>query len=376
MPAGKGKKGKGKSNASNARISHYIDAMAWNADHTQVAIGVDKSIVIYSAPEANKKKWKVVAHMEDAHGLAVSDLDWSSKHGKLVSCSHDRNAYVWTKDEDTNEWKPTLAILRISRAALCCKWSPSGKKFAVGSGSKTVPVCRFDDDHNWWHTKMISKKKGSSAQHKSSIVSVAWHPNSQFLATACTDKKCRVWCTYLPELDKDGLDLAQLGDDDDLDFGDCLHEFSSNGWVHDCEFSPDGTQLCFVSHDSTVSVVNFAQGEAIVNVKAYSGLPFTSCIFKDNELIIAAGYDFFPLRITSDNGEWSFGTSVDEMKAKSPKTKGRSAMKTFQSRDTTGQDAKVTALLSKHQMTIRSLALNGETLYSAGSDGRLQFWKL
>lgn len=37
----------------------------------------------------------------------------------------DRNAYVWTID-DKGKWKPTLVLLRISRAATCVKWSPNG----------------------------------------------------------------------------------------------------------------------------------------------------------------------------------------------------------------------------------------------------------
>jgi actin related protein 2/3 complex subunit 1A/1B len=132
--------------------------------------------------------------------ISSAGLDWSPVTNYLVSCSHDRNAFVWT-EKSAGVWKPTLAILRISRAALCCKWSPNGKKFAVGSGSKTVPVCQFDAEQDWWTSKIINKKKGSAVQHKSSIVSVAWHPNSQFLATASTDKKCRVFCAHNEDLD-------------------------------------------------------------------------------------------------------------------------------------------------------------------------------
>ena len=102
-------------------------------------------------------------------------LDWSSVTNKIVSCSHDRNAYVWTLNED-GAWKPTLAILRISRAALCCKWSPDGHKFAVGSGSKTVPVCQFDKEQDWWNSKIINKKRGSSVQHKCVAALMLWLP--------------------------------------------------------------------------------------------------------------------------------------------------------------------------------------------------------
>ena len=41
----------------------------------------------------------------------------------------DRNAYVWTYNG--SEWKPSLVILRINRAATIVKWSPSGKLLNV-----------------------------------------------------------------------------------------------------------------------------------------------------------------------------------------------------------------------------------------------------
>ncbi|XP_057994189.1 actin-related protein 2/3 complex subunit 1B isoform X6 [Hevea brasiliensis] len=47
-------------------------------------------------------------------------------------------------------------------------------KFAVGSGAKTVSVCiyYYEQDNNWWVSKLIRKR------HDSSVTSVAWHPNN------------------------------------------------------------------------------------------------------------------------------------------------------------------------------------------------------
>ncbi len=46
----------------------------------------------------------------------------------LVTCSADRNAYVWTRCNE-GKWKPTLVLLRINRAATCVRWSPLGNFF-------------------------------------------------------------------------------------------------------------------------------------------------------------------------------------------------------------------------------------------------------
>ena len=83
------------------------------------------------------------------HDLVVSGIDWSPVHNKIVSCSHDRNAFVWTYDSASLKWMPALVILRIDRAALDVKWSLDGLRFAVASGAKCVPVCTYEQSNDW-----------------------------------------------------------------------------------------------------------------------------------------------------------------------------------------------------------------------------------
>jgi actin related protein 2/3 complex subunit 1A/1B len=79
---------------------------------------------------------------------------------------------VWKLDQ--GEWKPTLVILRINRAATAVKWSPDGKKFAVASGAKCVPICYYEAANDWWISKMIK-------DHKSTVLCLDWCPNSKVL---------------------------------------------------------------------------------------------------------------------------------------------------------------------------------------------------
>ena len=84
------------------------------------------------------------------HDLLVSSIDWSPRTNKIVSCSHDRNAFVWTFDDESQVWKPTLVILRIDRAATDVKWSLDGRRFAVASSAKMVPVCMYESGNDWY----------------------------------------------------------------------------------------------------------------------------------------------------------------------------------------------------------------------------------
>jgi actin related protein 2/3 complex subunit 1A/1B len=83
------------------------------------------------------------------HDLVVSALDWSAANDKIVSCSHDRNAFVWSYNAAERKWVPALVILRIDRAALDVRWSLDGKKFAVASGAKCVSICTYEKSSDW-----------------------------------------------------------------------------------------------------------------------------------------------------------------------------------------------------------------------------------
>jgi WD40 repeat protein len=76
------------------------------------------------------------------HDKLITAISWAPQTNRIVTCSQDRNAYVWTPTE--NGWKPALVLLRINRAATCVKWSPKEDKFAVGSGARSAPPCSDD----------------------------------------------------------------------------------------------------------------------------------------------------------------------------------------------------------------------------------------
>jgi len=139
-----------------------------------------------------KGGWSLEAVLNQ-HDLRVSAIDWAPKSNRIVTCSADRNAYVW--NYVNGSWKPTLVLLRINRAATCVKWSPNEEKFAVGSGAKLISVCYFEEANDWWVSKHIKK------QIKSTITCLDWHPNNLLIACGSTDYKVRVYSAYIREVD-------------------------------------------------------------------------------------------------------------------------------------------------------------------------------
>ena len=43
--------------------------------------------------------WRL-AHVLEEHDLIISGISWSPVTNKIVTCSHDRNAFVWSYDAD------------------------------------------------------------------------------------------------------------------------------------------------------------------------------------------------------------------------------------------------------------------------------------
>ena len=127
---------------------------------------------------------------------------------------------------------------------------------------------------------------------RSTITTVAWHPNSVLLAAGSTDAHARVFSSFIKGVDA-RPESSVWGER--LPFNTVCGEFLNNsaGWVHGCAFSPSGNALAFTAHDSSITVVYPSGPEeppnAIVSLSTQL-LPFLSLIWNGESEIIAAGY--------------------------------------------------------------------------------------
>lgn len=326
-------------------------------------------------------KWKQTQVVNE-HGGWVSGIDWCEKTNQIVTCGHDRNAYVWKQDEGTKEWKPTLVILRINRAATVVKWSPNGDKFAVGSGAKCVPVCHFESVQNWWISKMIKK-------HKSSVLDLEWSPNQKYLVTGASDFKCRIFSAFI-----EGIDAAEsdaLGDilgPKTTEFGECLVEFDqAKAWVQGVAWSPSGMRIAFTGHGSTLTFVHLAAGGHKVQTIMQKKLPSVHCFFSDDDNLVTIGFDLNPTVWKSDGGDepaWTEDRQLDECKVVEAKSGGNAASRArnmFQTADSHGKKGaghpEEPAIATVHTNTILGYQVRGPKHFStSGVDGRIIQWKL
>ncbi|KAL8133471.1 actin-related protein 2/3 complex subunit 1A-like [Apium graveolens] len=291
------------------QFAHCTTCHAWSPDHSMIAFCPNNNEVhIYRLLQ---EKWEKM-HVLQKHDQIVSGIDWSMSSNRIVTVSHDRNSYVW--NQEGADWVPTLVILRINRAALCVQWSPRGNKFAVGSGAKTVCICYYEQENNWWVSKLIRKK------HDSSVTSVAWHPSNILLATTSTDGKCRIFSTFIKGVDNRS---PGAGSSSDAKFGEQIVQLDlSFGWAFGVKWSPSGNTLAYAGHNSVIHFVDEIGPSPSAQTVAFRDLPLRDVLFVSERMVIGVGYDCNPMVFAADErGIWSFIRFLSERKTASSSVK-------------------------------------------------------
>lgn len=363
-----------------------ITSHAFSADRSQLAVSLNSNDAqIFSN---NGQEWVPTETLSE-HDKLITSIDWAPNSNRIVTCSQDRNAYVWqeTPDPDTGKlvWKPTLVLLRINRAATHVKWSPLEDKFAVASGARAIAICHFDPENNWWVSKLLKKPI------RSTVLSIDWHPNNVLLAAGSADMKARVFSAYIKEVD--ARPTATVWGSK-LPFNTVCGEYTSpaGGWVHAVGFSPSGDVLAFASHDSSISIV-YPGGPVVHNIRMQS-LPLVTLTWTSEDVIVAAGHDCRPIVFSGSEAGWQEAGTLDDSTApKSAETRpgvggvGRlktGAFATFRDADSRGQSSisplTNTKLLTIHQNTItnmRPYEVRGNEVTkvsTSGVDGMLVIW--
>jgi len=343
---------------------------SFSADRQTLAVARDTSVELYGRSGST---FKLKDELK-GHDKLVTSVDIAPNSGRIVTCSQDRNALVW--EPSPSGYKPTLVLLRINRAATFVRWSPSETKFAVGSGARVIAVCYFEEENDWWVSKHLKKPI------RSTITTVAWHPNSVLLAAGSTDAHARVFSSFIKGVDE-RPEPGVWGER--LPFNTVCGEYLNNaaGWVHAVAFSPSGNALAFAAHDSSITVV-YPNGadqapRAVISVSTQL-LPFMSLIWNGEAEIIAAGFDCEAYRFKGDERGWHISGSFEAKSQGGGAEREESAFNMFKQMDLKGKTKDDTKLTTVHQNTINTVRVyNGsgssvQQFSTSGVDGRIVIW--
>lgn len=252
------------------------------------------------------------------------------------------------------------------------RWSPSEKKFAVGSGARVIAVCYFEEENDWWVSKHLKKPI------RSTITTLAWHPNSVLLAAGSTDSHARVFSGFIKGVDE-RPEPSVWGER--LPFNTVCGEYlnDSAGWIHAVSFSPSGNALAFSAHDSSITVVYPSGPEqpprAMISVSTQT-LPLASLIWTSEDTIVAAGYDCEPYRFKGSDQGWEMVGSIESQKRPGfGAEREESARNMFRQMDLRGSKKDDTQLHTTHQNTISTVRSYASNKFStSGVDGRVVIW--
>uniref|UniRef100_A0A672MYS2 Actin-related protein 2/3 complex subunit 1A-like n=1 Tax=Sinocyclocheilus grahami TaxID=75366 RepID=A0A672MYS2_SINGR len=243
----------------------------------------------------------------------------------------------------------------------------------IGSGARLISVCYFESENDWWVSKHIKKPI------RSTVLSLDWHPNNVLLAAGSCDFKCRVFSAYIKEVDEKP---APTPWGSKMPFGQVMSEFGgagSGGWVHSVCFSASGNRLAWVSHDSTVTVVDPTISSTPSQLKT-EYLALLSVTFVSENNIVAAGHDCCPMLFSfDDGGNLTFISKLDIPKQSIQRN--ISAMERFRNMDkrATTEDRNST-LETLHQNSITQVSIyegdkrDCRKFCTTGIDGAMTIW--
>lgn len=347
-----------------------VTCFSFNKDRTRVAFSAnDHNVLIY---KKNGASW-VEESVLSEHHQNVTSVDWAPNSNRIVTCSADRNGFVWV--EEDGKWRPTLVILRINRAATYVRWSPQEDKFAVASGARLISICYFEKENQWWVSKHIKKPI------RSTVTSLDWHPNNVLIAAASTDFKARVFSAYIKEIEPKP-EATSWGKK--MPFGALMKEFTNGcgGWLHDVVFSPSGSKIAWVGHDSSISVGQGGE-ESEVATLTINSLPLLTCVWVTESTIVGGGHDFVPMVFShDDNNKITFLAKLDQEEKKGDEEETMSAMERFRNLDKRATGSKEAKSATTHTNAIKQISVYAgskddvEKVSSAGLDGKIVIWNI
>ena len=79
--------------------SSGISCHAWNGAHNQIALCPGTPEVQVYEVDKQSGEYKLAGSLKE-HEQLVSGVDWAPKRDMIVTCAHDRNAYVWERNSE------------------------------------------------------------------------------------------------------------------------------------------------------------------------------------------------------------------------------------------------------------------------------------
>jgi WD40 repeat protein len=290
-----------------------VTAVALSPDGRRVAsAGGDWDPVAIRYIHGELKLWdadtgRIVHDLKD-HADGVTAVAFSSDGQRLASASGvwDERAHRYAAGEiklwDASTGDVQATSRRHAGAVLSLAFSPDGQLLASAGMDGVVHVRRVPDGDN------VLTLEG----HTQAVTSVAFSPDGQWLVSAGFDGEARVWDVRTgttqrswptraivsgAAISKDGRRLALAGYGGWLTVWDplmgerLLTLKGHTAGVTSVAFSPDGTRLVASGEDGTVRVWEAKSGQEVLVLKGHARIVRGVAFSRDGTRIVSGGWD-------------------------------------------------------------------------------------
>ncbi|MEH2082934.1 MAG: serine/threonine-protein kinase [Nostoc sp.] len=239
-----------------------------------LAISPDGYILASGSDRKNIKLWdlntkKVLANLS-GHTQAVKSVTFSPNGQILATASDDKTIKLW----QVETLEEICTFLGHAHAVKSVAFSPDGQILASGSWDKTIKL---------WDVN-TGKEICTIAGHQLKVNSVVFSPQGQLLASASYDRTIRLW--QIPALEGSQREF------ENHPCYSLLSTLSGHAWaVLTVAFSPDGQILATGSDDNTIKLWEVNTGQLICTLVGHSWSVVAVAFTADGETLLSASCD-------------------------------------------------------------------------------------
>ncbi|XP_060199377.1 WD40 repeat-containing protein HOS15-like isoform X3 [Lycium barbarum] len=154
----------------------------WRNNNSFATCSTDNMIYVCKVGESRPVK------TFSGHQSEVNAIKWDPSGSLLASCSDDTTAKIWSVKQDA-----CLHDFREhSKEIYTIRWSPTGPGTSNPNQQLLLASASFDSTVKLWDVE-IGRLVHSLNGHRDPVYSVAFSPNSEYLATGSLDRCLNIW---------------------------------------------------------------------------------------------------------------------------------------------------------------------------------------
>jgi hypothetical protein len=292
---------------------NYLSSLKGHSDWVRsVAFSSDGKTLISGSNDETVRLWDLETrqpiHILTAHEKRVKCVNFSQDGNMLVSASADSKIKLW--DRKTGKCERTIATSSNSATILnAISISPNGGIIASGSAS-TQGLIKL------WNLE-TGKRQAAIVAHNSSVLSLAFSPDGQSLASGSKSGIIKLWHlsnvneplyiidhAHLSDvlslaISPDNQTLVSSGADRTIKLWNLANGekkpphilYGHAGRVWCVAISPDNTKIASASADYTIKIWDLHTGEQLNTLTGHLGEVRTVAFSFDGHLLASAGDD-------------------------------------------------------------------------------------